>query len=68
MKLMINRQLELTFANARGRSLLPRRQKRLGRAQWWFGRMREVVDKAFDWQSAPLPRPEQIYLQTDNRS
>jgi hypothetical protein len=29
------------------------------RAQWWFRRMRQIVDSALDWQPAPPPRPEQ---------
>ena len=30
------------------------------RAQWWFRKMRQVVDSALDWQPARPPRPEQI--------
>ena len=30
------------------------------RAQWWFRRMRQIVDGALDWEPAPPPRPEQI--------
>jgi hypothetical protein len=28
--------------------------------QWWFERMRQIVNSALDWQPAPSPRPEQI--------
>jgi len=66
---MTNAQMELSFANGRhAPAPLNRRQRRLSRANWWFGRMREVVDRAFDWQSAPLPRPEQIYFSDEQRN
>ena len=60
-------QLELGFgasalaANGDGRpaSAQPRR---LSRAQWWFQRMRQIVDRARDWQPVPRPRPEQIWF------
>ena len=32
------------------------------RAEWWFKQMRQVVDKALDWQPAPRFRPEQIWF------
>lgn len=35
---------------------------RTRRAAWWFQRMREVVDAAFDWAPAPARRPEQTWL------
>jgi len=59
---MINGQLELGFDKARGWRRLDRRQRHLNRANWWFERMRHVVDRAFDWQPAPVPRPEQIWF------
>jgi hypothetical protein len=55
-------QIELSFdASCRFQPVI-RRQRRPGRAQWWFQQMRAVVDRALDWQPAPPPRPEQIYL------
>ncbi len=30
--------------------------------QWWFSRMRQVVDQALDFRPAPMGRPEQIWL------
>jgi hypothetical protein len=30
------------------------------RARWWFDRMRAAVDRALDWPTAPLPRPEDL--------
>ncbi len=41
--------------------LVRRRQQRLLRAQWWFDRMRQVVDRAFEWETTP-GRPEQTWL------
>jgi hypothetical protein len=32
------------------------------RANWWFDQMRQVVDRAFDWQPAPRFQTEQILL------
>jgi hypothetical protein len=59
---MIDGQMELGFGNATGRQAVNRRQRRVSRANWWFARMREVVDRAFDWQPAPPARPEQIWF------
>jgi hypothetical protein len=54
-------QLELAFSGHACRSMTTR-QRRLGRANWWFQRMRQIVDCACDWQPVPLPRPEQIWF------
>lgn len=62
---MYDAQLEMSFGTA-GRQPT-RRQRRLNRAQWWFQRMRQMVDRAVDWQAAPLPRPEQIWLPGTSR-
>ena len=61
-KYMYNGQLEMSFANGRGCQTIDRRQKRLNRAQWWFQRMRQVVEYATDWAPAPIPPPEQIWF------
>jgi hypothetical protein len=58
-----NEQMELGLGKARVCNSTNRRQRRLGRANWWFQQMREVVDKALDWQPAPPARPEQIWFQ-----
>jgi hypothetical protein len=60
----INRidQMELSLAGKgkrRGRQV---RQDRRRRAQWWFARMRQVVDGAMDWRPTPSARPEQVYM------
>jgi hypothetical protein len=57
---MLDGQMQLSFVNAGG--CATRHQRRLSRAQWWFERMRQAVDRARDWQPAPPPRPEQIWL------
>ncbi|HEY5915514.1 MAG TPA: hypothetical protein VJA21_33435 [Verrucomicrobiae bacterium] len=64
---MYNGQLEMSFAGGRGCLAGPRRQRRLTRARWWFGVMRQVVDRATDWQPAPPPRPEQIWFPGSHR-
>jgi hypothetical protein len=66
-KIMIDTQLELGFGNARPKLVPTRPERRLTRAKWWFQRMRNVVDRAFEWEPATAPRPEQIWLQTESR-
>ena len=56
---MNDTQLEFGFGNAGQCRAMSHRQKRISRAQGWFQRMRQVVDRALDWQSVPPPRPEQ---------
>jgi len=59
---MNKEQLEMSFnASIRCRQELRGRPRR-SRAQWWFNRMRAVVDNARDRTPAPAPRPEQRYL------
>jgi hypothetical protein len=59
---MTDEQMELGFGNAMAYHVVTRRQRRLSRANWWFERMRRVVEGAMDWKPAPTPRPEQIWL------
>jgi hypothetical protein len=60
---MLNqKQLELGLAGANRCPRLTQRQQRMNRANWWFSQMRQVVDRAFDWQPAPRFQPEQILL------
>jgi hypothetical protein len=59
---MADQQMELGWGGARPCPLVRRRQGRRGRAHWWFQRMRRAVDRAFDCQPAPPPRPEQIWF------
>jgi hypothetical protein len=58
---MNNEQMELGFTGKTNVNL-NKRQQRLQRASWWFGRMRDVVDRAIDWNPSLPGRPEQIYL------
>jgi hypothetical protein len=58
---MNNTQLELSFGTARARTLpRPNTPTSIRNPRWWFERMRQMVDRALDWQPAPQPRPEQI--------
>ncbi len=58
---MKNAQLELSFdALNAGRNLIAGRRAAVRNPHWWFERMRQIVDRALDWQPAPAPRPEQI--------
>jgi len=57
-----NEQMELGFGRARICPSAKRPQRRLSRANWWFQQMREVVDRAVDWQPVPPARPEQTYF------
>ena len=53
-------QVEMSF----GQSSRPGsyRRKRQNRARWWFDRMRQIVDRATDWQPVPPARPVQIWF------
>ena len=55
-------QLELGLQGARRVTRIARRENRMARAAWWFGKMREVVSGAVDWHSLNQPRPEQVLL------
>ncbi len=59
---MNDAQMELGLGNNRSCPSAVRRQRHVHRAQWWFRRMREVVDHACDWSPTPQPRPEQIWF------
>jgi hypothetical protein len=65
---MNNAQLELSLDSHRA-TLLPRLNHCPSKftSRWWFERMRQVVDRAFDWQPAPPPRPEQIWFPGTHR-
>ncbi len=61
---MTHAQLELSFRTRRARSTPPAAHSpSFRRAQWWFRRMRQIVDCALDWEPAPPPRPEQPVIQ-----
>jgi len=47
----------------------PRRESaRVSRAQWWFAQMRQVVDRAMDWEPNAPGRPEQTWFVEANGS
>jgi len=52
-------QMELSLNSRQQCPSHYRRQRRQTRAQWWFARMRQLVESATDWQPAPTPRPVQ---------
>jgi hypothetical protein len=62
-----DQQLELGLNNGHTRILGRRRESRVARGQWWFARMREVVENAIDWRADAQPRPEQIWMPGANR-
>ena len=62
MKNIVLEQLEFGMKNNLRRNIRNVRQERLKRAQWWFKKMREVVDLALPPQPMVSPRPEQTYF------
>jgi hypothetical protein len=57
---MTDAQLELSLENLRNRSSNGgSRRPAANTRRWWFERMREIVERARDWEPAPPPRPEQ---------
>ena len=63
MKLIMKKtQLEMSFQACNPCRPSRGNQRRPSRAHWWFSQMRQVVDGAFDWKSAPQPRPEQTFF------
>ena len=60
-------QLELGFSGIRPPANAVRREGRIARAGWWFAQMRDIVERAMDWEAAGEPRPEQIWIPGANR-
>jgi hypothetical protein len=58
-------QLELGFNGTQTRIHGRRRETRVARAQWWFAKMRAVVENA--WQEQTQARAEQIVFAGVNR-
>ena len=65
---MTDAQLELRLGSPRvtQRSRTSRRSPPFA-SRWWFQQMHQIVDRAFDWQPAPLARPEQTWLPGTHR-
>ena len=55
-------QLELGFNGIRPQANVAGREVRIARAGWWFAQMRDIVERAMDWEVAGEPRPEQIWI------
>jgi len=62
----MKQQLEIAFGLQSQSRHFPARQRRQ-RAKWWFNRMRQVVDSAFDWKVIPQAPAEQIYFPLEKR-
>lgn len=62
MNMTTQNQLELSLAGTNRCPRAMKRQVRANRANWWFGQMRQVVDRAFEWEPAPRFESEQILL------
>ncbi len=56
-----NGQLELGFNGLPPRAAAGH-AGRIARANWWFARMRHIVEHAMDWSAAAPPPPEQIWM------
>jgi hypothetical protein len=63
--IMTTNQLELGFNGTQGRIYGRRRKPRVARAKWWFAKMREAVENA--WQEQTQAKPEQIIFPGVNR-
>ena len=59
-------QLELGFNGIQPRPNAARREGRIARAGWWFSQMRDIVERAMDWEAVE-PQPEQIWIPGANR-
>jgi hypothetical protein len=60
---MINQQqMELGLAGSNRCPRVVRRERRRHQANWWFDQMRQVVERAMDWEPAPRFQPEQTWL------
>ncbi|HEY5296392.1 MAG TPA: hypothetical protein VIK59_00545 [Verrucomicrobiae bacterium] len=62
-----NEQLELGFNGIKPRANAARREGKIARANWWFHQMRDIVERAMDWEAAGQPRPEQTWIPGANR-
>ena len=60
-------QLEITFDSSKEYRPVCRSQARRQIAQFWFSKMRRVVDCAFDWKSAAQAPAIQTYFPLDKR-
>ena len=64
-------QMELGFSGTNRCPRVAFRERRHNRANWWFNQMRQVVERAVDWEPTPRFQPDQAWLpaaQEQNRS
>ena len=62
-----NNQLELGFNGTQCRIHGRKRETRMARGQWWFNRMREVVNQAMDLDAGGQMHAEQTWMPGANR-
>jgi len=58
---MTNQQIEMAL-NAGAVQAANRRQRRMNRANWWFARMRQSVEREPEWTPEPRTRHQQIWF------
>ena len=58
-------QMELGFSGSNRCPRVAHRERRLNHANWWFNQMRQVVERAADWEPAPRFQTEQILFAQD---
>jgi hypothetical protein len=54
--------MELTIEGKAALNVVDARTARLQKGRFWFSKMRRVVELAMPAKPAPMPPPEQIYL------
>lgn len=59
--IVLENQMELTLATTKV-ATSNNRPLRTRRAGWWFGQMRQVVNRATDWKPRATPPRHQVYL------
>jgi len=74
---MNKNQLEMNLDRSVNFPPAPRRPRRATRARWWFAQMRQVVDRAWDWEQpaavatdqgcSPLSRAPRVGHRRDSR-
>jgi len=62
MKDEANGQIELSFEVVSAAPMMVWEPRRRERARWWFGQMRQTVDRALEWGAGRAPRAEQTYF------
>jgi len=63
----MKKQLEITFENSKPHRPPCRSEQRRQIAQFWFSKMRRVVDCAIDWKNAAQAPAVQTYFALEKR-